>query len=307
MAENFFYGGQAVIEGVMMRGRESMAIAVRKMSGEIVLKEDTIRSVTTRFPFLKWPLLRGVVALFEALVIGMKALSYSASQFAEEEEEELGAKEIVLTMGFALLLTVGLFIVLPAYVIKLVDAYIQSNVLLNFVEGGLKITFFIAYIAAISLMKDIRRVFQYHGAEHKAINCYEAGDPLTVDNVRSHSLIHRRCGTSFIIFVLLVSIFIFSFFGRPPFFQRVGLHLLLLPVVAGISYEIIRLAGRKNAPWFIRIISLPGMWTQRLTTREPSDDQIEVAIESLDVVLRRDARERERRSGENVAAALSVE
>ncbi len=303
MAENFFYGGQAVIEGVMMRGRKSMAIAVRKMSGEIVMKEDPVHSVTARFPFLKWPLLRGVVALVEAMVIGMKALSYSASQFAEEEEEELGAKEIVLTMGFALLLTIGLFVVLPAFIINFVERYIQSNVLLNFVEGGLKITFFIGYIAAISFMKDIRRVFQYHGAEHKAINCYEAGDPLTVENVKAHSLIHRRCGTSFIIFVLLVSIFIFSFFGRPPFLQRVGLHLLLLPVVAGISYEIIRLAGRKNAPWFIRVISLPGMWTQRLTTREPVDDQIEVAIQSLHAVLQKDQAESTGADGAHVVVS----
>ena len=291
MAENFFYGGQALIEGVMMRGRRSMAIAVRKMSGEIVMKEDPVRSVASRYPFLRWPFLRGVVALVEAMVIGMKALSYSASQFAEEEEEELGTKEIVITMGFALLLTIGLFVVLPAYIINFVEKHVHSNVLLNFVEGGLKITFFIGYIAAISFMKDIRRVFQYHGAEHKAINCYEAGDPLTVENVRAHSIFHRRCGTSFIIFVLLVSIFIFSFFGRPPFLLRVGLHPLLLPVVAGISYEIIRLAGRKNAPWIIRVISLPGIWTQRLTTREPVDDQIEVAIEELNAVIAKDSAE----------------
>lgn len=289
MAENFFYGGQAVIEGVMMRGRNSMAIAVRKQSGDVVIREDRLDSITKRFPFLKWPLMRGVVALFEAMVIGIRALNYSASQFAEEEEEELGAKEIAVTMGLALLLTVGLFVVLPAFVLKYVQEYVSSNILLNMVEGGFKISVFVAYILAISLMKDIRRVFQYHGAEHKAINCLEAGDPLTVANVREHTLIHRRCGTSFIIFVLLVSIFVFSFFGRPPFLMRVGLHLALLPVVAGISYEIIRLAGRQNAPWIVRLLSLPGMWTQRLTTREPDDDQIEVAIRSLDVVLKHDA------------------
>jgi len=306
VAENFFYGGQAVIEGVMMRGKRSMAIAVRKASGEIVMKEDRLQPISARYPALKWPLVRGVVALVEALVIGMKALSYSASQFAEEEEEELGAKEIALTMGFALLLTVGLFVVLPAYVLRFVEAHIHSNILLNFVEGGLKISIFIAYIAAISLMSDIRRVFQYHGAEHKAINCYEAGDPLTVENVRAHSLIHRRCGTSFIIFVLLISIFVFSFFGRPPFLLRVGLHLLLLPVVAGISYEIIRLAGRKNAPWIIRVISLPGMWTQRLTTREPADDQIEVAIRSLTAVLDEDAKEAGHAGADRAASRVLV-
>lgn len=288
MAEQYFYGGQAVIEGVMMRGRKSLAIAVRKASGEIVLREDRLTPVSERFPFLRWPILRGVVALVEAMVIGLKALSYSASQFAEEEEEELGAKEIALTMAFSLLLTVAIFVVLPAFIIRYIERFVAANLLLNAIEGALKMSFFILYVAAISLMSDIRRVFQYHGAEHKAINCYEAGDALTVENVRAHSLIHRRCGTSFIIFVLLISIFIFSFFGRPPFIQRVLLHLALLPVVAGVSYEIIRLAGRNDAPWLIRLISLPGMWTQRLTTREPDDAQIEVAIRSLDAVLKGD-------------------
>lgn len=288
VAESFFYGGQAVIEGVMMRGQKSLAIAVRKANGEIVTKEEAISSVTQRFPFLKWPLVRGSVALIEAMVIGIKALNYSASQFAEEEEEQLGAAEIAVTLAVSLLLTVGLFIVLPAFIIRMIDAHVESHIVLNVIEGGLKIGFFIAYVAAISLMKDIRRVFQYHGAEHKAINCYEAGDPLTVENVRSHSLIHKRCGTSFIIFVLMVSIFIFSFFGRPPFVLRVLLHLALLPVVAGISYEIIRLAGRKQSPWIIQVLSKPGMWTQRLTTREPDDQQIEVAIRSLSAVLSRD-------------------
>ncbi|MFO7319049.1 MAG: DUF1385 domain-containing protein [Clostridia bacterium] len=290
MAESFYYGGQAVIEGVMMRGQTSLAIAVRKPSGEIVTKEEKISSVTERFPILKRPLIRGSVALVEALVLGIRALNYSASQFAGEEEEQLGPKEIALTLALSLLLTVGLFIVLPAFVIRQIQGYIASNVLLNTVEGLIKIAFFLAYVAAISLMKDIRRVFQYHGAEHKAINCYEAGDPLTVEAVRSHSLIHKRCGTSFIIFVLLVSIFVFSFFGRPPFLQRVLLHLALLPVVAGISYELIRLAGRKDSPWIIDVLSRPGMWTQRLTTREPDDEQIEVAIQSLRAVLLADGK-----------------
>ena len=290
MAENFFYGGQAVIEGVMMRGQTSLAIAVRKANGEIITKEEKISSITQRYPFLKWPLIRGSVALIEAMVLGIKALNYSASQFAEEEEEQLGPKEIALTFVMSFLLTVGLFIVLPAFVIRQIQAHIASNILLNAVEGLIKITFFIAYVAAISLMKDIRRVFQYHGAEHKAINCYEAGDPLTIEAVRAHSVIHKRCGTSFIIFVLLVSIFVFSFFGRPPFLLRVLLHLALLPVVAGISYEIIRLAGRKESPWIIDVLSRPGMWTQRLTTREPDDEQIEVAIRSLRAVLLSDGK-----------------
>lgn len=288
MPGNFFYGGQAVIEGVMMRGRKSLAIAVRKINGEISIKEENLTSITQRFPFLKWPFLRGSVALIEAMVIGIKALQFSAAEYAEEEEEQLGAKEIALTLVLSVALTVGIFIVLPAFILRFIQSHVASNVLLNIIEGGLKMALFLSYIVAISTMQEIKRVFQYHGAEHKAINCYEAGDPLTVENVRAHSLIHRRCGTSFIIFVLMVSIFIFSFFGRPPFIQRVLLHLALLPVVAGISYEIIRLAGRKRTPWIIRVLSQPGMWAQRLTTREPDDEQIEVAIRSLEVVIDRD-------------------
>lgn len=299
---SFFYGGQAVIEGVMMRGRKSLAIAVRKTNGDISIKEEQLSSVTQKLPILKWPFIRGTVALVEAMVIGVKALQYSASEYAEEEEEPLGAKEIVMTMGLSILLTIGIFVILPAYLLNFVKAQVASNFALNLIEGGIKLTLFIIYIAAISFMEDIRRVFQYHGAEHKAINCYEAGKELTVDNVKNHSLIHRRCGTSFIIFVLMTSIFIFSFFGRPPFLERVLLHLALLPVVSGISYEIIRLAGRERSPWIVRLISQPGLWTQKLTTREPSDDQIEVAIRSLNAVIGRD----EGRAPDDVPQSVSV-
>lgn len=288
LSKNFYYGGQAVIEGVMMRGRTSMAIAVRKPSGGIQVKEDEVGSITRRFPILKWPLIRGVVALIEALVIGMNALSYSASIFTEEEEEQLGAKEIALTIVVAILLSVGLFIALPAFVIRLVQAYISSDILLNLTEGLIKITFFLGYVVIISFMPDIRRVFEYHGAEHKSINCYEAGKELTVENIRSHSRLHRRCGTSFIVIVLIVSILVFSFFGRPQYLQRVLLHLALMPLVAGIAYEFIRLAGRKDAPRLFAVLSLPGVWTQYITTREPDDQQIEVAIRSLGAVLAHD-------------------
>jgi len=288
LSKNFYYGGQAVIEGVMMRGRTSMAIAVRKPSGGIQVKEDEVGSITRRFPILKWPLIRGVVALIEALVIGMNALSYSASIFTEEEEEQLGAKEIALTIVVAILLSVGLFIALPALVIRLVQAYISSDILLNLTEGLIKITFFLGYVVIISFMPDIRRVFEYHGAEHKSINCYEAGKELTVENIRSHSRLHRRCGTSFIVIVLIVSILVFSFFGRPQYLQRVLLHLALMPLVAGIAYEFIRLAGRKDAPRLFAVLSLPGVWTQYITTREPDDQQIEVAIRSLGAVLDHD-------------------
>lgn len=294
MNKRFSYGGQAVIEGVMMRGRHSLAIAVRSPDGSIVVREDLLSDLTRRYPFLKWPLVRGVAALIEALVVGMRALSFSADQFAGEEEEPLGAKEIALSMLFALGLTVVLFIMLPAYFVKRVQVYISSNVLLNLVEGLIKMTVFLLYVAAISLMPDIRRVFEYHGAEHKTINCYEGGRELTVENVDECSRFHQRCGTSFIVIVFLTSIIVFSFFGRPAFLARVLLHLALLPVVAGVSYEFIRLAGRRQKSWYVWLLSRPGIWTQYLTTREPDSEQLEVAIRSLHTVLERDTKAAER-------------
>ncbi len=294
----FFYGGQAVIEGVMMRGRQGLAIAVRGADGRIVLHEERLAPLARRFPVLRLPLLRGVAALIEATWIGIKALEYSAQQAASEEEpgaaggaapeKPLSAKEMGLAMALAFAVTIGLFVVVPALVVRLIQAYVASNVLLNLIEGLVKITLFLGYIGAISFMEDIRRVFQYHGAEHKAINCLEAGEPLTVANVARHSKIHKRCGTSFILFVLLISILLFSFFGRPPFLQRVLIHLALLPVVAGLSYEVIRQAGRKGAWAIFHWLSVPGMWTQLLTTREPDESQIEVAIRALQAVLAAD-------------------
>ncbi len=287
MGQRFSYGGQAVIEGVMMRGRSNLAIAVRRSDG-VVLHEERLQPWAQRYPVLGLPLVRGSVALLESLIMGVKALSFSASQFAEEEEAELTTKDMIFTIGFAALLTVGLFIALPAYMVRLVPAHISSNVLLNIVEGLIKITFFLLYILGISAMEDIRRVFEYHGAEHKAINCYEAGEPLTVENVARYTTVHRRCGTNFLLIVFFTSIFVFSFFGRPPFVQRVLLHIALLPVVAGIAYELIRLAGRPNRPWWVEVVARPGLLLQKLTTREPDADQIEVAIKALQVVVNRD-------------------
>lgn len=272
----------------MMRGRHSMAVAVRKRDGSITMREDRLQPLTKRFPVLKYFPFRGMVAMIEALVIGMKALNYSAREFAEEEEQELETKEIVVTMAVAFLLAAGLFIGLPALLIQFVQRFIEHAVLLNFVEGLIKIALFLAYIWGISFMPDIRRVFEYHGAEHKAINCYESGKSLTVANVKQASRFHKRCGTSFVVYVLLISILLFSFFGKPPFLLRVLYHLLLLPLVAGISYEVIRLAGRENAPRIMHWLSLPGLWTQKITTREPDEAQIEVAIASLQAVLATD-------------------
>ncbi|NLJ86884.1 MAG: DUF1385 domain-containing protein [Firmicutes bacterium] len=252
------------------------------------MHEESIVPWAQRYPILGWPVVRGSVALIEAMIMGMRSLSFSASQFADEEEEELTTKDLVLTVGFALLLTVGLFIALPAYIIGFVQSSVQHNVVLNLLEGLIKITFFVLYIIGISFMPDIRRVFEYHGAEHKTINCYEAGEALLAENVAKYTTVHRRCGTNFMLIVLFTSVFVFSFFGRPPFLQRVLLHLALLPVVAGLSYELVRLAGRPNPPLWVEAVAAPGLLLQKLTTREPDAKQIEVAIEALQVVLRKD-------------------
>ncbi len=285
----FSYGGQAVIEGVMMRGKHFTSIAVRKMNQDITVKVDALKPWSDRFPILKKPIIRGAAALIETLIIGLKSLSYSAAEYSESEEEQLTAKELVLTMAFALLLTVGLFVILPAYVIRLIQSSISSNFLLNLIEGLIKISFFVAYIIGISWMKDIQRVFEYHGAEHKAINCHEAGSELAVEQVRRHSRIHARCGTNFLLIVLFTSVIVFSFFGRPPFLQRILIHLAIMPLVAGLSYEIIRQAGRDDCHPIFKWLAKPGMALQYFTTREPDDGQIEVAIQALQSVLAKDA------------------
>lgn len=273
----------------MMRGRRYWAVAVRKANREIIVEEGPVTSLAQKYPILGKPLIRGSVALIEALVFGIKCLTFSANAYAEEETgEELSVKELVVTFGLAVILTVGFFIVLPAFIIRLIQAAISNNVLLNLVEGLIKISLFIAYIAGISLMKDIQRVFQYHGAEHRTINCYEAGEELTVANVQKYSSIHPRCGTNFILITLFMSILVFSFFGRPPFLLRILTHLAILPIVAGLSYEVIRQAGKQCPHPVFRWIAAPGMALQYLTTRTPDDEQVEVAITSLKAVLEKD-------------------
>ncbi|NLL42482.1 MAG: DUF1385 domain-containing protein [Firmicutes bacterium] len=284
----FNYGGQAVIEGVMMRGQYHAAVAVRKADQSITVLEEDLRPWSDRFPILKKPILRGSVALVESLIMGLRSLNYSASQFGEAEEQ-LTTKELVLTMAFALVLTVALFIVLPAFLLRFVQSYISSNIVVNLVEGVIKTSIFVLYIAAIAWMEDIKRVFAYHGAEHKTINCYEAGEELTVENVRKHSRIHARCGTNFLLIVLFTSVFVFSFFGRPPFLQRILIHLAIMPLVAGLSYELIRKAGQKDCHPIFKWLAKPGMLLQNLTTIEPDETMIEVAIKALKAVVDKDA------------------
>lgn len=283
MSPKLMVGGQAVIEGVMMRGPELTATAVRDPSGKIQVEVKPVHSISERFPILKKPFIRGTVSLIESLVIGMKSLSYSA-KMAGEEDEQLTDKEMAGTIVFALVLASILFIAIPTGAAKLFHVITADPVFLNLMEGFLRLIIFLAYIWGISRMKDIRRVFQYHGAEHKTIHCYEAGLPLTVANVQQFSRLHPRCGTNFLLIVMLVSIFVFAFLGWPSLAERIASRILLLPVVAGISYEIIRLAGSSDNK-IIQTAIKPGLWLQYLTTRPPADDMVEVAIESVKAVL----------------------
>ena len=283
MSDKLMVGGQAVIEGVMMRGPKLSATAVREPGGRIAVEVKPVNSISDRFPILKKPFLRGVVSLVESLVLGIRSLSYSA-KMAGEEDEQLSDKELAGTIVFALVLAGILFIAIPTGAAKFFHGITEDPVFLNLMEGFLRLGIFLLYIWGISRMKDIRRVFQYHGAEHQTIFCYEAGKPLTVENVQTFPRFHPRCGTAFLLIVMLVSIFVFAFLGWPDLWLRIVSRIVLLPVVAGISYEIIRLAGRsKNA--IIHAAILPGLWLQYLTTRPPEDDMVEVAIESLKAVL----------------------
>ena len=285
MGQKLSVGGQAVIEGVMMRGPGKIAVAVRKPNGEITVDLKPAGSISDRHPILKKPFLRGVVSLVESLIYGMKALSFSAQASGEEEEEQMSSLELAGTIAFSVGLAVALFVVLPTGAMKLLQNTGVSPVVLNLCEGLLRLGIFLLYIWGISRQKDIQRVFQYHGAEHKTIYTYEHGLPLRVEIVRPFSTLHPRCGTNFLMIVMLISIFIFTFLGWPSLWERILSRILLMPVVAGISYEIIRFAGKHmDKPW-VRTAILPGLALQKLTTRQPDDDQIEVAIASLKAVL----------------------
>lgn len=277
-------GGQAVIEGVMMRGKTHVAVAVRQPDGEISVDVRPVNSISDRYPILKKPFLRGVVSLVESLVMGMKALAYSA-QVSGDEDEKLDSKEMALTIAVSAGLAILLFIVIPTWSMRFLTGITQDHMSLNLAEGVLRMAIFLAYIAAISSMNDIQRVFQYHGAEHKTIYTYEAGLPLKVENVRPFSTLHPRCGTNFLMIVMLISMFIFTFLGWPSLLERIASRIILMPVIAGVSYELIRYAGAHTDNPLVRIAITPGLLLQKLTTRQPDDSQIEVAIASLKAVV----------------------
>jgi len=291
-------GGQAVLEGVMMRNKDDYAVAIRKPNGEIDVEVEVFHSIFQGSVLTKIPFIRGVFNFIDSLRIGMKALNYSASFYEDEDAKETkldkaldkvsgGRGESILmgiTTVFSIVLAVGIFILLPYFLSSLLSEYVRNTSLLSIIEGAIRILIFFIYVVGISLMKDIHRLYQYHGAEHKCINCIEMGRPLTVHNVMRSSRIHKRCGTSFLFFVMFVSIILFFFIRVDSPLLRLGLRILLIPVIAGISYEIIRLAGRTDNI-FVRIISAPGMLLQRLTTKEPDESMAEVAIKSVEAVF----------------------
>lgn len=277
-----FVGGQAVIEGVMMRGPGVTATAVREPAGTIVVQKEPTKSIADTYPILKKPFLRGCVALYESLVIGMKALSFSAKA-AGDEEEEMSNSEIAITMVISTIFAIAVFLALPTFIVKFIPGVQDNHVVLNLIEGVIRLVLFLLYIWGIGLTKDIQRVFQYHGAEHKTIHTYELDLPLTVENVRKQSRLHPRCGTNFLLIVMVVSIFVFAFLGWPNLLERIVSRVLLMPVVAGIAYEVIRLAGRSEHS-LVQALIKPGLALQYMTTREPEDDQIEVAIRALEEV-----------------------
>lgn len=291
-------GGQALIEGIMMRGPKKISIAVRKPDDDIELKVDDLNTLAMRHKIFGLPFIRGVVGLIEAMIIGTKALTYSAEFYEEEEIEEKKENwtkkifkdkaedvEMFITVMVSIILSFGIFMLLPSFLTNLFKDNIDNHILLNLIEGLTRVIIFFIYVIWISRLDDIKRVFEYHGAEHKSIHCYENERELTVENVKKYPILHPRCGTSFLFMVMIVSIFVLSFFGWPNPIQRVLIRLIMFPVIAGISYEINRIIGRSNSK-FCYLLSYPGLMVQKLATvKEPDDEQIQVAIEALKAVI----------------------
>ncbi len=285
-------GGQAVLEGVMMRGVSVWAVAVRRPDGEIEISSEPIRPWATRHRLWRAPVLRGVVALGESLKIGFRALGISANAQLEEDEEgereEIGGWMWGLTIVFSLVLAIGLFFVVPVGLTSLIKDKLGSPLLFWLVEGVLRTGIFIGYIAAISRLKDLRRVFEYHGAEHKTISCYEAEDELTPARAKLYSRLHPRCGTSFLLIVMVLAIFVFAPIGLPAWYWLVFSRIVGVPLIAGLSYEVIKWAGKNRRKRWVRAVMWPGLMLQNLTTREPDEEELAVAISSLQAVLARE-------------------
>lgn len=297
--DEILLGGQAVIEGVMMRSSDLLAVAVRKQDGEISIHREDFVSFLKRYPVLKIPILRGAVILLQSLIIGIRSLNYSVEVALAEEQKKNGkepaegsgisAFALGASVVFALVFGLALFFFLPLFLTELLkkaSSLLQNSILFNLVDGIIRIIIFVIYIFSISLIKDIRKIFQYHGAEHKTVYAYEAGDELTVENVKKFSILHPRCGTSFLLFVMVVAILLFSFLpADQPLYVKIWPRLALLPLIAGISYEVIRQSAKRRENRFFQALIWPGLFFQRMTTAEPSDEQLSVAIEALKNVL----------------------
>lgn len=282
----YSYGGQALIEGVMMRGKKTQSMVVRLESGIIEHQTESFSSWGDRLGFLKWPFVRGCTGLFESLVVGMKAITWSTnmSLAEDEDEEELTTLEMGITILIAFVLGMGLFFFLPVVLSNFMRGFVPGTLAQNLIEGIIRVIIFIVYLYLITRMKEIYRVFQYHGAEHKTIHCYESGGVLTPENAMQYSRLHPRCGTSFLFLVMIISILIFSLVGVDNLLLRLLSRILLLPVVAGVSYEILRYTGSHMDHGFVRLLAWPGMQLQHLTTAEPTRDMLEVAIYALQEV-----------------------
>lgn len=278
-------GGQAIIEGVMMRYGNKIAAAVRKPDKEIVIQERYYIPLTKRYKLLGLAFVRGFVTLMEMMVIGMKCLLFSAELALTENEKKPQKWEMTVSVMISFTIAIFFFVVVPAYFFTLLKSAVSSTLLLNILEGFIRLGIFLCFLGSTLLMEDMRRVFMYHGAEHKTVFAWENGQELTVDNIKKFSTRHPRCGTSFLLVVMVTAILVFSLLGRPDFVQRVLYKLMLFPVIAGISYEVIRFTGKyRNLKW-VQVLSWPGLMLQKITTREPTDDQIEIAIAAMKKVI----------------------
>jgi len=285
MAEKFNYGGQAVIEGVMIRGQKNVVTVVRRPSGELTVDKQQVPTICTG-RMRSVPLLRGIIALIETLILGVKTLMYSANVSLEEEDERIGGWLVWVVMAASMVFAVGIFFVGPLFLTRLFN--VNTGVVFHLIEGVIRLVIFIAYLKLISLMPDIKEIFAYHGAEHKIVNAYEAGAPLEVEAVKGYSTAHVRCGSSFLFVVLIIAIFVFALIGLPSLWVMVLSRILLVPIIAAFSYEIIQFGARHMNNRLVRVVVAPGLWLQSLVTREPGDGQLEVAIAALTGVVEAD-------------------
>ncbi|MBA7512524.1 hypothetical protein ES705_04529 [subsurface metagenome] len=285
MTKKFYYGGQAVIEGVMIRGQKTMVTAVRRPNGELAINTQPLATIYTGW-MRKTPLVRGVIVLIEALVLGIKTLLYSANVSLEEEEEKISGGLVWAMVIFSVALAVALFFMAPLFLARLLDPYIHSSLVFHLIEGFIRLAIFIIYLKLMTLVPDIKRVFAYHGAEHKTVNAYEDGVPLEVEAIKGYSTAHVRCGTSFLFAVLIIAILVFALIGRPSsLWLLVVLRIILIPLIAALGYEVTHFGGRHTKNGLVRAILYPGLLLQKLTTREPDDSQLEVAISALRKVV----------------------